>query len=153
MAIPPEQALQAFAKVVGETAAFGSIYGCVVYVGGRAPVSTEDWDQYLEFLAPMLSNERALPRVIWDDSGGPSPLGRQKLAALTQGCPVKVAIVTDAPAGRHTATVLNWNRQEESYRTFPVRELREAIAFTGVSGITVDRVTDALLELRHDLGF
>ena len=148
-----ELALQAFIKVVGETAAFGSIYGCVVYVGAQAPVSAGDWDQYLQFLGPMLSTEQALPRVVWDDSGGPSALGRQKLAALTQGCPVKVAIVADAPAGRNTATVLNWNRLEESYRTFPSSKLREAIAFTGVSGITVERVEDALLELRHDLGF
>jgi hypothetical protein len=152
MANPAEPALQAFAKVVGETAAFGSIYGCVVYVGSRTPVNATDWDQYLEFIAPMLTKDRPLPRVVWDDSGGPSPLGRQKLAALTQGCPVRVAIIADAPAGRNTATVLNWNRQQESYRTFPSRELREAIVFTGISGITLDRVKDALLELRAELG-
>jgi hypothetical protein len=142
-----------FAKVVGETAAFGSIYGCVVYVGGRAPVSATDWDEYLALLAPLLTRERALPRVVWDDSGGPSALGRQKLAALTQDCPTKVAIVTDSAAGRNTATVLNWNHHDEGYRSFASSELREAIAYAGITGITLDRVADALMELRADLGF
>jgi hypothetical protein len=154
MAHPPELVtLDAFAKVVRETAAFGSIYGCVVYVGARVPVAANDWDEYLAFIAPLLVSERALPRVVWDDSGGPSALGRQKLGALTQGCPVKVGIITDAAAGRNTATVLNWNRKEQSYQTFPSGDLREAIMFAGIVGIAVDRVTEALLELRRDLGF
>jgi hypothetical protein len=153
MVQPPEGPnATSWTKVVRATAAFGSVCGCVVYVGAPRQVSTADWAAYLAYLAPLLTTTRALPRVIWDDSGGPPPLGRQNLAALTQGCPVKVAIVTDASAGRNTATVLNWNRKEESYRTFFSSELREAIAFVGLTGPAIDRVVQALLELRRDLG-
>lgn len=145
--------MDAFSKVIGETAAFGSVYGCVIYVGGHRPVSAVDWDSYLAFISPLITKTRAVPRVVWDDSGGPGPLGRQKLAALTEGCPVKVAIITDAAAGRNTATVLNWNRKEESYRTFSSTALRDAIAFTGITGFAIERVEEALLELRRELGF
>ena len=86
---------------------------------------------------------------LWDDSGGPSPVGRQKLAALTQGIPVKVALITDVAAGRNTATVLNWNRREESYRAFASRELREAIEFVGLWGPAIDSVAAAMQELRR----
>ncbi|HKP61342.1 MAG TPA: hypothetical protein VJV78_31655 [Polyangiales bacterium] len=154
MAKPPTLVtIEAFTKVVCPTAAFGSLYGGVIYVGSHKPVTAADWDGYLAFITPLLSTERALPRVVWDDSGGPSALGRQKLASLTEGCPVKVAIITDAAAGRNTATVLNWNRKEESYRTFPSSELEAAIEFTGIAKFASERVQEAMLELRSELGF
>jgi hypothetical protein len=147
-----EAAAGALKKKICHTAAFGWVGGCVVYVGSARPVTADDWDGYLEFISPFLSKQRALPRVVWDDSGGPSPVGRQKLAALTQGIPVKVALVTDVAAGRNTATVLNWNRREESYRAFASRDLRQAIEFVGLWGPAVNAVAEALHDLRREFG-
>jgi len=132
-------------QICRETAAFGVVAGCVIYVGGHTQPSDEDWEAYLAFLTPLLSKSHATPRIVWDDSGGPSPVNRKKLVELTQGYPLKVAVVSQA---RTASTVLNWQHDRPAYHDFPSSDLHEAAAFVGLSGDAQIEVVTALKALR-----
>lgn len=132
--------------VVGKTAGFRAVGGCVIYVGGTRPPSNEDWDAYLDFLAPRLSPTHVTPRVVWDDSEGPSPLSRKKLVDLTRDFPVKVALVSSR---RTVSVVLNWQRDAPAYHDFSPDQLDEAVAFVGVRGDAAISVVTALHGLRR----
>lgn len=135
-------------QVVRATAAFGVTQGCVVYVGGARPPSDADWQAYLDFLAPRLSKLRLTPRLVWDDSGGPSAVNRLKLAALTRDVPVKVAIISST---RTVAAALNWQHDRPAYHEFTPEDLKQAMAFVGIEGMAALATIQMLRTLRRRL--
>lgn len=137
--------------ILRATAAFDVTCGCVLYVGTNQRASAEDWDAYLQFLAPLLRSDRATPRIVWDNSGGPDALGRRKLAELTKSIPVKVALITQSDTGRGAAIALNWKHGYEAYKTFTAGELNTAAAFVGVSESNRVTVLGSLMRLRARL--
>lgn len=137
--------------IVCATAAFDVVCGCVLYVGANRRASPADWEAYLQFLTPLLRADRATPRIVWDNSGGPDALGRQKLADLTKHVPIKVALITDSATGRGAAVALNWKHGYEAYKAFVASDLNAAAAFVGVADADRVMVLGSLMRLRARL--